>query len=204
MPEGFRPNLKLPPKKIIKLRPVDDGPKEWYYIDAQNENRGPFSARGLKGFIQRETLVWKDGMADWQTAGSIAELGVALLGIRPELPPKAISDKWMWTLATIPIPLGWILGLITGGNVVLVIVALFALNCTFIGLDMKELSKAGRDIGTALYLGLLFVPVYMFVRAAKYTQRYAPAIVWSVLFGVDLMFSVIVSFLQAIVSANGY
>lgn len=56
--------------------------KKYHYFDG-NEQHGPFTIEELKSFrITKETLVWYDGLADWQPAGSVNELEV-LFGAAP-------------------------------------------------------------------------------------------------------------------------
>lgn len=45
-----------------------------YHFAEGDVSRGPVSKEALRGRIDRETLVWRDGMADWVPAGSLAEL----------------------------------------------------------------------------------------------------------------------------------
>lgn len=178
--------LKLPPKRVIKVnRPVDNAPKEWHYHGDDGSERGPFSTNSLKGLIGRETLVWKEGLPEWKRAADVPELAAILANVKPELPPSAIPEKWVWALAAVPIPVSWFLaGMVESASIVTV--ATIALNILFLMLDIQALKKTGRDINKVLWLGLILVPIYLFVRAAKYSKKYAPAIVWCVLFVLDL------------------
>lgn len=115
----------------------------------------------------------------------------------PEVdPPDELPEKWMWALATVPIPVSWFLigilatvfensdpsrlARITTATTIL-------LNTIFASLDVKALKETGRDIEKTLWLGFFLTPVYLFVRAAKYSKKYAPAIVWCVLFVLDFL-----------------
>lgn len=65
-------------------------PRDGYYVASGNEAAGPFSIQTLRqmsaaGSLDTSTLVWKQGMADWQSAGIIQEL--AELFARPTTPP---------------------------------------------------------------------------------------------------------------------
>lgn len=187
--------LKLPPKRAIKLppkrvAPVDNGPKEWFYHDDdRGADLGPYSVNGLRGRITRDTLVWMAGLGEWKKAAAVPELAEIIACIKPELPPSAISDKWFWCLASLPLTVPyWLPVLLQGCNRVqeIDLIVTWVLNIIFITLDIKALKKAGRDIERVLWLGLVLVPVYMFVRAAKYTKRYGAPIVWCVLFMLSL------------------
>lgn len=46
-----------------------------YYISRNGSQEGPFSIEQLSGMnLTPDTLVWADGMADWQPASQVAEL----------------------------------------------------------------------------------------------------------------------------------
>jgi uncharacterized RDD family membrane protein YckC len=45
--------------------------ESWYYVDAHRQQQGPLASEALvqrfhQGELRLDTLVWKDGMADWQ------------------------------------------------------------------------------------------------------------------------------------------
>lgn len=47
----------------------------YFYLDTNNQQQGPVNAEDLPRYgVGRETKVWKQGMGDWQEAGSIPEL----------------------------------------------------------------------------------------------------------------------------------
>ena len=60
-------------------------------------------------------------------------------------------------------------------------------NVFFICKDIDEIKKAGQDAEAWLYLGLILVPVYLYVRESKTNKKYAPLVVWCVLFFIDLI-----------------
>ena len=61
----------------------------WYYVAADGQRHGPMPATQLRGLVESgvigsQTLVWRDGLAEWQPlAVMAAELGVA----GPAAPP---------------------------------------------------------------------------------------------------------------------
>lgn len=64
----------------------------WYYADAQRQRQGPLSSAQLQqlqeqGRIGSDTLVWRDGMAQWQPLQDVAER----FGPTP-LPAPALSQ----------------------------------------------------------------------------------------------------------------
>ncbi len=64
-----------------------------YHVAAGGESTGPYDLGALRqqaqsGDLTRETLVWKDGMAQWQPAGEVAELSSVFGSTPPPLPPQ--------------------------------------------------------------------------------------------------------------------
>ena len=62
-----------------------------WYAGINNEQAGPFSPEQLQqmiaqGQIDRETLVWKQGMAGWEKAGQVADLEGFFGAVPPPLP----------------------------------------------------------------------------------------------------------------------
>ncbi|WP_432841124.1 SPFH domain-containing protein [Dactylosporangium sp. CA-092794] len=66
-------------------------PAAWF-AGINGAQAGPFDAAGLAGAVQagqitRDTLVWKNGMAQWTPAGQIPELGNLFAAVPPPFPP---------------------------------------------------------------------------------------------------------------------
>lgn len=93
-----------------------------------------------------------------------------------------ISDKWLWSLATIPTTASILLSLFIHNATLVVTIVTIGLNILFLTLDVKHLKKSGVNPNSWLWLGFVLVPVYLFVRAAKTTKNVAPGIVWCVIF----------------------
>lgn len=60
----------------------------WYYADAHGQRQGPLTADELGGHFQHarltlDTLVWRDGLADWQPLRSVAD--------ELDLPPAPVA-----------------------------------------------------------------------------------------------------------------
>jgi hypothetical protein len=70
------------------------GQQQVAFFAAINNNRaGPFDMAALQqqvqaGQITRETLVWKQGMANWAKAGEVPELQGLFAAVPPPLPPS--------------------------------------------------------------------------------------------------------------------
>lgn len=64
-----------------------------FFVAVNNQQTGPFDMQTLSqqagsGRLTRETLVWKQGMANWMAAGSVPELAGVFASVPPPLPPK--------------------------------------------------------------------------------------------------------------------
>lgn len=72
---------------------------DWYAVDAARERIGPMGAEELRrrfeaGGLQRRSLVWRDGMAQWQPLEDVAaELGIAFQTARASIPPTPPMPK---------------------------------------------------------------------------------------------------------------
>lgn len=67
-------------------------PEIQYHAAIGGQSAGPFNMAVLQqhaqsGQLTRETLVWKEGMAQWTKAGDVAELAGLFKAIPPPLPP---------------------------------------------------------------------------------------------------------------------
>lgn len=61
----------------------------YFYVNALNEQKGPVSAEELaRCGISRSTLVWREGMPQWQPAGSLPELNFIFA---PSTPPPPVN-----------------------------------------------------------------------------------------------------------------
>ncbi|MEB1527641.1 GYF domain-containing protein [Xanthomonas sp. WHRI 7945] len=82
----------------------------WYYADAGRHRHGPLSTAELRervrdGLLERTTLVWREGMPEWQPLQALAaELGLPAAVTPPPppplpLPPAASTAAAMPTMA---------------------------------------------------------------------------------------------------------
>ena len=63
--------------------------KQYYYVDGNNQQQGPIDAAQLPSFgVTAKTLVWCEGMANWQVAGEIPELASLFAAKQPEIPAQ--------------------------------------------------------------------------------------------------------------------
>ncbi len=68
-------------------------PQVQYHVALGGQAAGPFDMAALKqhvqsGQITRDTLVWKQGMAQWTKAGDVAELAGVFQAVPPPIPPS--------------------------------------------------------------------------------------------------------------------
>ncbi len=66
-------------------------PEKSYHVDVDGKADGPFGADQIaamivSGSLRRETLVWSQGMDDWQPAGQVPDLAGHLAAVPPPLP----------------------------------------------------------------------------------------------------------------------
>lgn len=175
--------------------PQDDA-AQWYFHD-DTEKRGPYSYEQMIGFInngkiQRETLVWVQGSPAWVPAER-SRLAKELGNVMPPTPIGTISEKWIWALAAGPIVLNVVLTFVMADMRLLpeyawvITVGTIAANIIFLIQDTEEVKKSGRDVGKWLFLGIVLVPIYLYVREKHTNKNYAPLIVWCVLFFISLI-----------------
>lgn len=64
--------------------------REYYYLDGNNERKGPVALEDLASYgVTEETMVWKEGMANWQSAGMVPEVIAALSASPATTPPPS-------------------------------------------------------------------------------------------------------------------
>lgn len=85
--------------------------ENYFYLNGQREQKGPCSPEELlQNGIQPNTLVWKNGMADWMPAGEVEELKSLFVAgeknVPPPIPPESPvgpqrekPDNWLvWAI----------------------------------------------------------------------------------------------------------
>ena len=89
---GTMQNAAQAPQQPGAAPPPIPQPVQWYAA-INGQQAGPFDANALQqqiqqGLITAETLVWKQGMANWTAAGQVPELAGLFGGMPPPLPPQ--------------------------------------------------------------------------------------------------------------------
>jgi membrane protease subunit (stomatin/prohibitin family) len=85
-PQAAQSHTPAPP-----VPPVQQGLT--FYVAIQGAQAGPFdlatiASKVSQGEINRDTLVWRAGMAGWTAASGVSELAGALSSLPPPLPPR--------------------------------------------------------------------------------------------------------------------
>lgn len=75
--------------------PPPPPPMTQYFIAVNGQQQGPFDEASFRGMIQsgsvnKDTMVWKNGMAAWTAAGQVAELAGLFMNTPPPPPPPAV------------------------------------------------------------------------------------------------------------------
>lgn len=169
----------------------EDSMKCYFYEGT--EKKGPFKYTEMVEFVQqgkilRETLVWISGSAEWVTAEK-SPLAQALGEVMPLAPISAISEKWIWALATYSVLIAIILENIAlalrmsvDTAQLFVFVGAFVNNAIFLARDVEAVKQSGRDVASWLYIGIVLVPIYLYVREKHTNKNYMPLVVWCILF----------------------
>lgn len=162
---------------------------EWFYI-SNNVRSGPYQLEVMINFVQtgqitKETLVWKKGVYNWLPA-SQTELEQVLRNTVPPMPKDIVSNKFAWSLATVPILFSWFVEML-GFPFWVITISTIALNIIFLMLDSDELNKSGLNVNSWMWMGVVLVPAYLFVRASKTNKQYGYAITWCIMFILDLL-----------------
>lgn len=68
-------------------------PLNQYYVAVNGQQSGPFGEQQLaqmaqSGQLTKDSLVWKNGMAEWLAAGQVAEVAKLFTQVPPPLPPQ--------------------------------------------------------------------------------------------------------------------
>lgn len=79
------------PQAAPGMAPPPLPPQVQFYVAVNGQQSGPFDMAQLQQMLQsgqltRESLVWKQGMADWKAAGQLAELSSLFGAVPPPLP----------------------------------------------------------------------------------------------------------------------
>ena len=162
---------------------------EWYY-KGDFDTFGPCTQAEIEALISQRRIDFDGEIKRSQDGEWIPLLKSQFAGLIGSLPPQtvAISDKWIWCLAIIPLLVSIFIGRLRLDSSLSMLTWLIpvALNFLFIKLDSQELYNASMNAESWMYMGILLVPVYLVVREVKTNHNYSPAILWCFVFAVDL------------------
>lgn len=178
-------------------------PDSWHY-EAGGKRLGPLTRQQVKdlvasGAITRETMVWRDGLKDWQRA---LDSPMAPLFQKDTSPPPLaashVSNKFVWWLAFMPLIYAMVttpamvsMGQTTGAALLVGYGVPFALNTALCLLDQRAMHAAGHNTKGYIWLAVLLLPAYLFARAAKLKTGYGYAWVWMACFFVSIFIAVL-------------
>ena len=192
--------LKLPQKRSLILpRKSEDLTAKWFYIDTEGKECGPFSVGAIRKLIKPNTYVWREGLSEWVYAaetGLLKPVESKMSGVASnQTNEKPLTDKWAWMLATVPFIASWIMvyfldgaGCSTDELYSGSFLTWIVMSAIFVFFDMRAIEESGRECPPS-FLGFVLVPVYLFMRAAKDTKQYAPAILWCFMCAYDIYYT---------------
>ncbi|MCR4600897.1 MAG: GYF domain-containing protein [Clostridia bacterium] len=190
---GYRFRTENPQEEYKETDFNSASNESWYYLE-DGERTGPVSEKQVadlikNGIINRDTMVWKQGLNGWTRIENTIFSNLTQQFV-PATPMSALSDKWLWSLATVPLSVDLVLTAVNPmiDDKFLTAIVLF-LNLIFVCLDERHLRHNGIKTRAWMWTGFLLVPVYLFVRASKTNKNIVPGIFWCVLYILDVLLS---------------
>lgn len=160
---------------------------DWHY-SAKSSSFGPVSDDDLiklykSGGINENTLVWNQSRGgDWIRFREVPELNRG--DGPPPLPASAVSDLWVWLFAAVPM-IGYFAENIISqetdidADTPAAILVYFAVYSALVALDSRVIRKSGRrDQVGGISLWVIFVPIYLFVRAKRLAKSQITLAAW--------------------------
>ncbi|WP_167859489.1 DUF4339 domain-containing protein [Paenibacillus cymbidii] len=161
--------------------------EEWFHIE-NGVRKGPVNSSDMAELLRTrkitaETLVWKKGLSDW-TPLAKTEFG-EMISEPPPISGQAVNNTFVWWMVATPIIGIFVENIIMAVteqelNYMATALAYFLVYSILCSNDQTKLKKAGHN--TASFWWILFVPVYLFIRARKLRQFPLYAIIWCVCF----------------------
>ena len=123
-----------------------------YYYAAGDEHRGPFTIDQLRAqALRRDTMVWKEGMAQWQRAENVPELAELFAPPPPPINPGAYPYGGAYAGAAGAYDLSGVFGTKLAAGICAILVGGFGVHKFIIG--------ANRAGATMLLLSLVSLGV---------------------------------------------
>jgi hypothetical protein len=80
----------------LMLKPLKPVQTMWYYLDKNNNRKGPVGIDVLTKKITLDTPVWKEGMPDWTPAKEVPEVKRLMAPPIPGTPPPVHGKVGFW------------------------------------------------------------------------------------------------------------
>lgn len=125
---------------------------QWYYADSSNQQLGPASVEAMqaahaRGDLTANSLVWREGMAEWQPMRQMAaELGIS---VAQTPPPRASAQAAARPVIVAPKGSPWVLILVIAGAVILFGGAILAAIAIPAYNDYTRRAKLGNAVALA-------------------------------------------------------
>jgi hypothetical protein len=184
------PELSNPPNTTKpEPPPLPINTQLWYYSE-DGKRVGPVNDEGIRRLvdadvINQNSLMWCEGMTTWSPA-SQTDIRTLFGKKPPPLPGESVDNRIVWILAFAPIFIEILSNLILSfdyhGPIWLIG---YSINSVLCYNDAEKLKNAGHNT-KGLTTWVIFVPVYLFLRASRLKQSVAYAVVWLVTFFVSL------------------
>lgn len=142
-----------------------------YYIAKNNEKDGPYTETELSAqHITGDTLVWAEGMENWQEARTIPALAPYIVEPQPEIPlqPKSYLVESILVTIFCCLPFG-IVGIVKAASVGEKYNAGNYAEAEIASQDAKKWMKLGLFVGLAV--GIIYLIVYCFIFLAAINDK---------------------------------
>lgn len=80
--------------------------KQWYYVE-NGDKKGPYPANELKGKIEKDSLLWSEGMKDWEKAEQISEFKSLFEVTPPPIPGSKEANSNTYSRITNSVFYAW-------------------------------------------------------------------------------------------------
>ena len=139
---------------------------EYYYSDGQNQF-GPVSLEDLRTKIDANTLVWHDGMPNWDKASNVEELKAMFA--RPTPPPPPVVQQTPMQQA--------VSGSVKKKDVGLLVMAILGLLASFFSFLLSILiihdprSWDNDEFGMLIFIACLYIITFSIVAIVKASKK---------------------------------
>ena len=141
-----------------------------YYILINNMKQGPFSLEDLRSkYITGNTMVWRNGLAQWVPASQLEELASIVNAVPPE-PPIPMPKTWMVESILVTcfccLPCG-IVGIINASKVSSSYAQGFFQEAQRASAEAGKWTKIGFGIGLGVWILYILIYAFFFIWAVN-------------------------------------